>query len=111
MVYRLYRVNGIDEPAEAGDFLGAYTDFDDALEARDEDVILLLGDLDGAPMLACHRIVGPGFAGPATDHAVISSVGRDHIEQTVDAVHAELRDTCRWLRAARAAARAGTVSD
>lgn len=111
MVYRLYRVNGIDEPAEAGDFLGAFTEFDAALEARDEDVIMLLGDVDGAPILACHRIVGPGFAGPATDHAVISSVGSADVEQTVDGVHAELRDTCRWLRAARTAARSGAVSD
>jgi hypothetical protein len=101
MSYQLYRVGGIDETAATGEYLGCYTDYETALHVRDDDVVALLGDVDAAPLLACHRIIGPGLAGPATDHLVVSSVGREGLPATVEAVEAELLDTRRWLRSLR----------
>jgi hypothetical protein len=105
MTYRLYRMPNVDGPISDGQYLGSFTEFDAALDARDGDAILLLGGLDGAPMVVSHVIVGPGVTGPETMHPVVSSIGRDDVEATVEAVHAELIDTRRWFRAIRAARR------
>lgn len=51
----------IDQPAGEGDYLGSYADYATALHDRDDDVIGPLGDVDAALMLACHRIIGPGW--------------------------------------------------
>src|SRR3954452_11355703 len=74
MVYLLYRVPG--PGTRDGQLLGEYACFDDALLARDEDVIVLLGEREGGRTLACHHIVGPGGQGPPTAHEVTSAVGR-----------------------------------
>lgn len=102
MTYWLYRVDGIDQPADDGNFLGAYRSWEDAIVDRDDDVLGLLGDVDGAPIIAYHRVIGPGLAGPYTDHLLACSVGRENLPMTVEAVEAELLDTRRWLRTQRA---------
>ena len=108
MTYRLYRMSSVDDPLTDGELLGSYCEFDAALEARDDDAIMLLGGLDAAPAVISHVIVGPGVTGAHTVHPVVSSIGRDDIEMTVAAVEAELIDTRRWFRALRAARRTAT---
>ncbi len=96
MTYRLYRLASPGEDCAGAELLGVFDDFDAALEARDDDAVALLASVHAAPMLACHRIVGPGVDGPQTGHPVISSLGGEPTDPAdVDAVVA---DTRAWLR-------------
>lgn len=94
MSYHLYRLAApCDDPID-GDLLGVFPDFETALEARDDDAVLLLAEVGARPMLACHTIVGPGAEGRTTAHPVTSSLGESADTIDVDSV---LADTRRWL--------------
>ena len=93
MSYRLYRLaSPCDDPA-LGELLGVYPNFDAALEARDDDAVALLAEVEGRPMLACHTIVGP--EDEAAHHPVTSSLGAAGDDVDVDDVLADARA---WLR-------------
>jgi hypothetical protein len=92
MTYELQRV-GTDmlDPT----MLGHYPTYDDALLARDQDVLDQLEQAGGHRIELLHLIVGPGLRGARTAHQVACSVGQP-TNGPVD-VAAELAATAMWL--------------
>ncbi len=102
MAYRLYRVGSPGQDPADGELIGIFDEFDQALEARDDDAVALLASVGGSPMLACHHIVGPGLDGRDTAHAVTSSLG---VDAPTDP--GTLEDARAWLRHIRSSSAGG----
>lgn len=97
MPYLLHRIDRLGA-APTGTGLGEFPDFDAALAARDADVLTQLQARPAPRREITHLIVGPGLAGPATQHPVITFAGVDVDDPNPDA---ELAETRRWLTALR----------
>jgi hypothetical protein len=92
MTYELQRVGtDMQQPT----LLGHYPTYDDALRARDQDVLEQLERTGGHRIELLHLIVGPGRRGARTAHQLACSVGQPTADP-VD-VAAELAATATWL--------------
>jgi hypothetical protein len=92
MTYELQRVGTeMLQPT----LLGHYPTYNEALCARDQDVLDQLEQAAGRRIELLHLIVGPGARGPRTAHQVACSVGQP-TTGPVD-VAAELAATATWL--------------
>lgn len=80
--------------------IGRYLTYDEALRARDEDVLDQLVARGGWYTLIEHVIVGPGLAGPRTAHRHASALGVDPAAGRVPSPE-DLDDARRWLTAIR----------
>lgn len=92
MTYELQRV-GTDMQQTI--LLGRYPTYEDALHARDQDVLEQLEQAGGRHIELLHLIVGPGQRGARTAHQVACSVGQP-TAGPVD-IAAELAATEAWL--------------
>lgn len=95
MPYVLHRIDRLGA-RPAGARLGEFDDFDVALTARDDDVLAQLHARPAPRREISHLIVGPGVAGPATEHPMITFAGVDDNEPDPAAELAQIR---RWLTA------------
>jgi hypothetical protein len=91
-------------PAGAGEAalrrIGRYRTYDEALRARDEDLLDQLAAHGGWYTLIEHVIVGPGLAGPRTAHRHASALGVDPAAGRVPSPD-DLDDARSWLTASR----------
>jgi hypothetical protein len=80
--------------------VGRYRAYEEALRARDEDVIDQLAARGGWYTLVAHVIVGPGLEGPRTVHRHATALGVDPAAGRVPSPH-DLDDAREWLAAIR----------
>jgi hypothetical protein len=80
--------------------VGRYQTYEDALRARDEDVLRELAARGGWYTLIEHVIVGPGLQGPRTVHRHATALGVDPTAGRVPNPE-DLDDARRWLSAIR----------
>lgn len=80
--------------------VGRYRTYEDALQARDEDVLRELAARGGWYTLIEHVIVGPGLQGPRTVHRHATALGVDPATGRVPDPE-DLDDARRWLSAIR----------
>ena len=73
MTYRLVSLTG----QRRNQTLGEYDTYREAVTARGADAYQQLVDNEGWWLRVEHVIVGPGLAGPATDHRFCSEFGVD----------------------------------
>jgi hypothetical protein len=95
MTYELYRMPEPCAGITEGVCIGDFDTFDQALEARDDDAVLLLASAsDGQAVLVCHQIVGPDANEQVRAHPVTSE-----IERRIDREEPgrELAETREWL--------------
>jgi hypothetical protein len=95
MTYELYRMPEPCSELTEGVCIGEFDTFDDALEARDNDaVVLLASTANGQTVLVCHEIVGPDANDHLRPHAVTSEIQRRIDPQAPGRELSEARD---WL--------------
>ena len=80
--------------------IGRYRTYEEALRARDEDVIAQLAARGGWYTLIDHMIVGPGLRGPKTVHRHATALGVDPAAGRVPGPD-DLDDARHWLAALR----------
>jgi hypothetical protein len=80
--------------------IGLYPTYDQALRARDEDVLDELAARGGWYTVIEHVIVGPGLGGPRTAHRHATALGVDPAAGRVPGPD-DLDDARRWLTAIR----------
>lgn len=97
--YELFALPSRTEEAALGR-IGRYRTYDEALRARDEDVIDQLAASGGWYMLIEHVIVGPGLRGPRTPHGLATALGVDPAAGRIPGPD-DLDDARRWLVAIR----------
>ena len=76
--------------------IGRYRSYEEALRARDEDVLDQLGAGGGWYTLVEHVIVGPGLRGPRTVHPHATALGVDPAAGRIPTPD-DLDDARRWL--------------
>jgi hypothetical protein len=95
MTYELYRMPEPCADIVDGVRIGEFDTFDDALEARDDDAVVLLASAsNGQALLVCHQIVGPDANEHVRPHPVTSEFER-HIDS--EEPGRELAETREWL--------------
>jgi hypothetical protein len=97
--YELFAVPSSGEEA-ALCRIGRYRTYDEALHARDEDVIDQLAARGGWYTLIEHVIVGPGLQGPRTAHRHATALGVDPAAGRVPNPD-DLDDARQWLATIR----------
>lgn len=80
--------------------IGRYQTYDEALRARDEDVVDQLAARGGWYTVIEHVIVGPGLAGTQTAHRHATAFGVDPAAGRVPSPD-DFDDARRWLTAIR----------
>lgn len=80
--------------------IGRYPSYDEALRARDKDVLDELAARGGWYAVIEHMIVGPGLAGPRTAHRHATALGVDPAAGRVPSPD-DIDDARRWLTAVR----------
>ena len=81
-------------------WVGRYPTYEEALRARDEDVIAQLAERGGWYTLIEHVIVGPGLRGPKTLHRHATALGVDPAAGRVPGPQ-DLNDARHWLACIR----------
>jgi len=92
--YELLAVLGIDETGAR--WIGRYWSYEEALRARDEDVLHQLAARGGWYTLIEHVIVGPGLRGPRAVHSHATALGVDPAAGRIPAPD-DLDDARGWL--------------
>ena len=78
--------------------IGRFERYDDAIAARGHDVLAQLAAQGGWWTRVEHVIVGPGLAGPRTEHGFATELGVDPDRDSAPTA-ADLADAREWLEA------------
>ncbi|HET7328033.1 MAG TPA: hypothetical protein VF223_04225 [Trebonia sp.] len=100
MAYALYRATGPLMTCP-GRLLGRFASYERAMRERDADVLVRLAAAGGYYLQVDHVIVGPGLAGPVTEHRVSTALGVDPEAGRVP-TPADLLEAAGWLAQVRA---------
>jgi hypothetical protein len=97
MTYELYRLQHFGDTTR-GAVIATSDDFDTVVAVRDRDVVDQLAAAPTPPREFNHVIVGPGFRGARTEHALVTFAGADVADRD-PAVEAAM--TGAWLSCIR----------
>lgn len=88
------------DDVDAPRLLGWYRTYEQALRARDADVLDQLAAREGWYTVVEHAIVGPGLCGPRTVHRVATALGVDPATGLIPGAH-DFDDARQWLATIR----------